>query len=128
MMEFNSLLVYSIYNQWSYGIALSSLREDKINIGVLNLQELAELEKHPDVELCIIYLSVDDKTRLLRQLNREKKPNVAEVIRRFEADRKEFEKPSRLGWNVFRNKKWYDLITIRRYTHRTGRAWASLVN
>jgi hypothetical protein len=43
MLEFNSLLVYSIYNQWSYGIALSSLREDKINIGVLNLKELAEL-------------------------------------------------------------------------------------
>ena len=128
MIKFNSLLVYSIYNQWLYGITLSSLREDKINIGVLNLKELAELQRHPDVELCIIYLSVDDKTRLLRQLNREKNPNVAEVLRRFEADRKEFEKPSRQYWNIFRNKKWYDLITIRRYAHRLGRAWASSIN
>lgn len=128
MLEFNSLLVYSIYNQWSYGIALSSLRADKVNIGVLNLQELAELEKNPNIELCIMYLSVDDKTRLLRQLNREKKPNVAEVIRRFEADRKEFEKVSRQRWNIFRNKRWYDLITIRRYAHRMARAWAKVIN
>ena len=129
MLEFNSLLVYSIYNQWSYGISLSSLREDKVNIGVLNLQELAELEKNPNIELCIMYLSVDDKTRLLRQLNREKNPNVAEVLRRFEADRKEFEKAiPRQRWNIFRNKKWYDLITIRRYAHRMARAWAKVIN
>ena len=36
------------------------------------------------------YVTAKDKTRLLRQLNREENPNVDEIIRRYKTDKEDF--------------------------------------
>jgi guanylate kinase len=43
------------------------------------------------IDLEIIYVKASDKTRLLRQLNREEEPNVKEIIRRFATDEADFQ-------------------------------------
>ena len=42
------------------------------------------------IDLKVIYIDADDKQRLLRSLNRETNPNVAEICRRYFADEKDF--------------------------------------
>ena len=65
-----------------------------------------------DCNVLVFWIKTDDKTRLLRQLNREINPDVREVVRRFQADYKDFDEivynfislPNDhiddLGWNV----------------------------
>lgn len=38
----------------------------------------------------LFYITASDKTRLLRQLNREGDPDVEEIIRRYSTDKKDF--------------------------------------
>ena len=38
-----------------------------------------------------IYIDASNKTRLLRQLNREKEPDCSEICRRFFTDEKDFQ-------------------------------------
>ena len=45
----------------------------------------------PEVDLIPVYVRAKPKTRLLRQLNREENPNVDEIIRRYGADKEDFE-------------------------------------
>lgn len=81
------------FNDWFYGTLESSL-EDGINIGVWNpegydcLRESLQDEK--EIKLLAYYLICDDKTRLLRQLDREEQPDVHEIVRRFTADEEDF--------------------------------------
>ena len=42
------------------------------------------------IDLKVIYIDADDKQRLLRSLNRETNPNVAEICRRYFSDEKDF--------------------------------------
>jgi hypothetical protein len=46
--------------------------------------------KSPDLYVYGFYVSAKDKTRLLRQLNREENPDIHEIIRRFKADEEDF--------------------------------------
>lgn len=81
---------WTMFNSWCYGTPISSLAEDKINIGVFNPAGLRSLLRSPQVCLFIVYVDTLDKIRLIRQLNREEKPNVHEIIRRFSTDEKDF--------------------------------------
>jgi hypothetical protein len=44
----------------------------------------------PDLDVTVFKIVCSDKTRLLRQLNREADPNVKEIIRRYKADEEDF--------------------------------------
>lgn len=44
----------------------------------------------PEVVVYPIFIEASDKTRLLRQLNRETNPDVREIIRRYGADENDF--------------------------------------
>ena len=79
------------FNGWHYGTRYEDLDPDRINIGVFNPTGLKSLAAQEDVELTIIYVQASDKTRLLRQLNREENPNVHEIVRRFYTDEADFE-------------------------------------
>lgn len=118
------MLTVAEYRGWFYGIDKTTLDESKINIGVLNLQEIEALKNNPDVQLCIIYLQVNAKKRLIRQLTREENPDVGEIIRRFSADNNEFFKADKSYWNIFPNENWIHLLAIYKYAHRMGRLWA----
>lgn len=78
------------FNNWNYGTRYEDLDPDRVNIGVFNPTGLFSLARHEDIDLSIIYVKARDKTRLLRQLNREENPNVHEIIRRFGTDEIDF--------------------------------------
>ena len=80
----------TVFNDWCYGTCLEHMSEDGVNIGVYNPEGVQILQCMPDVVVCPIFVEASDKTRLLRQLNREVHPDVKEIIRRFGADEDDF--------------------------------------
>lgn len=86
------MLECTVFNDWFYGTSYDSVRSDGvINIGVFNPTGVESLLARPDCNVLLFWIKTNDKTRLLRQLNREKDPNVREVIRRFQADYDDFD-------------------------------------
>ena len=78
------------FNGWFYGTAKQSMDETVVNIGVFNPEGIEALLESNEVDVTVYYVRATDKNRLLRQLNRENKPDVDEIIRRFKADREDF--------------------------------------
>jgi len=85
-------LEYAEFRGWRYGTLKNSIRSDKINIGVFNIAGVKQLLNLPWDEYTIIpiYITCSDKTRLLRQLNREVEPDCEEICRRFKTDKEDF--------------------------------------
>lgn len=85
------MLEATCFNGWHYGTMKSSLKEG-INVGVFNPEGydcLAEMPI-PGVKVLGYLLECEDKTRMLRQLNREEDPDVHEIVRRFSTDEDDF--------------------------------------
>ena len=74
------------FNDWFYGTSYDTLRSDVPNIGVFNPDGIRALQGRPDIDLTVYKVVCKDKTRLLRQLNRENDPNVDEIVRRYKTD------------------------------------------
>ena len=72
------------FNGWMYGTPYNALSMSKINIGVFNPSGVRELLKNKNFDVKVYRVRASDKERLLRQLNREKNPNIKEIIRRFD--------------------------------------------
>ena len=87
----DEMLECTVFNDWFYGTSYDSVRSDCINIGVFNPTGVESLLARPDVDVKVIRVVAEDKTRLLRQLNREKWPDVREIVRRFNADWMDFD-------------------------------------
>ena len=86
------MLECTVFNDWFYGTSYDSVRSDGvINIGVFNPTGVESLLARPDCNVLIFWIKTNDKTRLLRQLNREADPDVREVVRRFQADYNDFD-------------------------------------
>ena len=86
------MLEATYFNGWHYGTMASSLKEG-VNIGVFNPEGydcLCQISACADIKVLGFYIYASDKTRLLRQLNREENPDVHEIIRRFSADEDDF--------------------------------------
>lgn len=79
------------FNGWFYGTDVKSLSDRKINVGVFNPAGIEAMSTIEGIKVIPIYVDVKDKTRLLRQLNREENPNVHEIIRRFKTDIEDFD-------------------------------------
>ena len=78
------------FRKWYYGTSIEALNQEKINIGVFNPAGVRILMSLSNVAVLPIYVIADDKTRILRQLNREENPDVKEIIRRFSTDENDF--------------------------------------
>ena len=78
------------FNDWFYGTSYDSLRSDVPNIGVFNADGIRALQGRQDIDLTVYRIMCSDKTRLLRQLNREEHPNVDEIVRRYKTDKDDF--------------------------------------
>ena len=87
----DKFLEYQPFNGWWYGTRYEDLSEEKINIGVFNPDGLYDLIRSEVDRVRVIYLLADDKTRLIRQLQREENPNIQEIFRRYEADELDFD-------------------------------------
>lgn len=86
------MLECTVFNDWFYGTSFDSVRSDGvINIGVFNPTGVESLLARPDCNVLVYWIKAKDKTRLLRQLNREENPDVREVVRRFQADYNDFD-------------------------------------
>lgn len=80
----------SEYRGWYYGINAGAVTTTKPNLVVLDIQQIRDLLKKEDIDLTLFKISASPKTRMLRQLNREDNPDVDEINRRYEADKKEY--------------------------------------
>ena len=90
--EFNpaDFIECATFNNWHYGTRYSDLDPNADNVGVFNPSGVRQLAARDDIDLTIIYVRASDKTRVLRQLNREDEPDVKEIIRRFSTDEEDF--------------------------------------
>ena len=84
------MLEATVFNDWCYGTSLDNLTPDKVNIGVFNPEGVGLLRDRSNINLKLIYIEAKDKDRLMRQLNREKDPDIHEIIRRYSADEMDF--------------------------------------
>ena len=92
MVLHGEMLECVVFNDWFYGTSFESVRSgDVINIGIFNPSGVEALIERNDCNIIVFWIKTSDKTRLLRQLNREQNPNVREVVRRFTADYEDFE-------------------------------------
>ena len=87
----DEMLECTVFNDWFYGTSYDSVRSDCINIGVFNPTGVESLLARPDVDVKVVRVVAEDKTRLIRQLNREEWPDVREIVRRFNADWLDFD-------------------------------------
>lgn len=86
----NEMLEYTEFNNWYYGTGLTSFDERYINVGVFNPQGVRSLLADPRIDPIIVRVCASDKTRLMRQLERETNPDVSEIIRRWHTDSEDF--------------------------------------
>lgn len=98
-----------------YGTCILDLQEDKINIGIFNIKGLKKIiSSYSDfLDILPIWIHSYDKTRLLRNINREKNPNYKEICRRFLSDYADFSFTFMLGENDWTNiKKIFQNIDV----------------
>ena len=81
-----------LFNDWVYGTENKALSEDKLNVGIFNLEGIEALRQNPNHNIFAIYLDVEDSVRLIRYLNRENmtKEKINEMFRRYKADEIDF--------------------------------------
>lgn len=114
------MLEYSIYNNWYYGTSIENLDKKKINIGVFNIKGIESLLNNPNIEVIPIYIKASDKTRLIRNLTREKNPNCDEICRRYFTDKEDFSKINFNYYSFDNNNKDYfssNLNTMAQYIY-----------
>ena len=87
----SKMLESTNFNGWWYGTPLKSLSSTKTNIAIVNPSGIEAYLNCKDINVqAIIYLCVEDKIRLIRQLEREEEPNCGEIMRRYNADTQDF--------------------------------------
>ena len=92
LIKQEKVVQYNIFNNWYYGFFAEDIFSPKINIGIFTPMALINLNANYGhlLDITTIYIVASDKDRLLRQLNREKEPNVKEIIRRYSTDDVDF--------------------------------------
>lgn len=102
------MLEFTNFNNWWYGTSYDSVRSDgMVNIGVFNPAGVRSLLDRDDCDVIIAWVQAADKTRLLRQLNREEHPDVNEIIRRYQTDVEDF-KEIDFSHYIIPNETWDD--------------------
>lgn len=86
-----SMLEATSFRDWFYGTTIDALQEDKINVGVFNIQGIECLLKDDRLDVYPVYIVCEDKLRLQRSLDREVNPDCEEIVRRFLTDKQDFE-------------------------------------
>lgn len=81
---------FQTFNNWHYGVYKDDIKEEYWNIGVFNITAIQLLKINSDYSVYPILCSCSDRVRLTRQLQREDNPDIEEILRRYEADKKDF--------------------------------------
>ena len=104
-----TMLEATEFRNWFYGTPLESLSVEKINIGVFNIAGIEALMEDNRLEIYPVLVYAPDKIRLLRQLNREERPDCDEICRRFQTDANDFLEIDFEPFFVFQNITEEDL-------------------
>ena len=89
-----------------------------VNIGIFDPDRIRDIiENEKDIDLKVVCIMASDKARLMRQLNREKEPDVDEIVRRYQAEKKEWEKAIFDIYPVFNETAEDYLISIATIQH-----------
>lgn len=86
------ILEASTWDDEFYGTGMSALDPDKVNIQILNTEGIEILSEDSRIDIIPIYVAAEEKTRLLRMINREEHPDCAKICRRILQDEEMFEK------------------------------------
>lgn len=78
------------FREWFYGTEYRALKEKGLNVGVFNPDGVRALSEDSKINLLVIYVTVSDKTRIIRALNREVNPDIEEIFRRYHTDELDF--------------------------------------
>lgn len=88
-----SMFGVSGFRGWYYGTTYSELQPNVINIGIFDPDRVRDIvENEKDIDLKVVCIMASDKERLMRQLNREETPDVDEIVRRYQAEKKEWKR------------------------------------
>ena len=93
--------------QWCgnfYGSDISEFDQTKINIGVFDEQGVECLLGTSDLEVIPIFITAEDKTRLLRILNREQSPDCEKICKRFLEDKERFNLDFSFDYKLYYNE------------------------
>lgn len=113
----NEMLEYTEFNNWYYGTGLDSVKTEGINVGVFNPEGVNKILSDPRLDVIVVRICASDKTRLLRQLNRENNPDVDEIIRRWHTDVKDFSNLEFLYMPVYNNDSTPEAVGEIIYNH-----------
>lgn len=80
------LCLHRVFNDWHYAVPLETFSYNLVNVLVVDPAGAKDLIEDDDFEVFTLLIHASDKTRLLRQLNREEDPSVEEIIRRYQTD------------------------------------------
>lgn len=126
LIDENKMLEITSFNNWYYGTSIDSLSDSKINIGVFNPEGIISLLKDDRIELEIYYIIAKEATRLIRQLNREKNPDVNEIVRRYTADEIQFQLMNDIKCNIVINETLEDYNNIVDLLTQKVKQWAEM--
>jgi guanylate kinase len=108
----NKLLEYTEYRGWHYGLSIEQIdmNDDKDYIAVIEPHGYRMIKEQLGDKAIGIYITVQDKERLIRALNREIFPDVDEVVRRFISDKELFKGIEKDIDYIFDN--WYSYEVV----------------
>lgn len=103
----NEFIEYTVYNNWFYGIEKNAINFDKGSyIVVVEPRGFNMIVNTlPRERVVSIFVDVDDKTRLIRSLLREKNPDIDEIVRRYQSDKSLFNGVEKIVDYVIKNEK-----------------------
>ena len=85
------MLEVSKFRDWYYGTPIDGLNKNLINVGVFNPTGIYSLFNDDRIDLYVVLVQASDKVRIIRSLRREVNPDVDEIVRRYLADKEDFE-------------------------------------
>lgn len=91
LIDLGQVAQYAVFNDWIYGTLFEDYDEHRINLGIYTPKAINNLNPKDNFNITTVYIIAKDKDRMLRQLNREKNPDVHEIARRFLADEIDFD-------------------------------------
>lgn len=108
----NKLLEYTEYRGWHYGLSIEQIdmNDDKDYIAVIEPTGYKQIKEKLGDKVVGIYITVQDKERLIRALNREVNPDVDEIVRRFLSDKELFKGIETEVDYIFEN--WYSYEVV----------------
>lgn len=114
------ILEASTWDDEFYGTGMSALDPDKVNIQILNTEGIEILSEDSRIDIIPIYIAAEEKTRLLRMINREEHPDCVKICRRILQDEEMFEKEQSFDSITYYNGDGISLDTFPAFLRARG--------